>query len=71
MDNILILDTSVGSRNKGDDIIMECVYKELEFLKKKNFVLTLPTHVSSFHFYQVYKLIQIANTNLPEVQISW
>lgn len=53
MDSILVLDTSVGTFNKGDEIIMECVWKELEFLTKKNFVLTLPTHVSPFHWYQV------------------
>lgn len=55
MDNILLLDTSVASLNKGDDIIMECVRKELEFIFDKNFELTLPTHVSSFHWYQIYR----------------
>ena len=29
MNKILLLDTSVGSGNKGDDIIMECCRKEL------------------------------------------
>ena len=53
MDSVLVLDTSVGTFNKGDEIIMECVWKELEFLTNKNFVLTLPTHVSPFHWYQV------------------
>ena len=32
MRKILLLDTSVASDNKGDDIIMECVRKELQFL---------------------------------------
>jgi len=53
MDKILILDTSVGSANRGDEIIMECVYKELSPLFENAFVQTLPTHVSSFHWYQV------------------
>lgn len=53
MKNILLLDTSVGSQNKGDDIIMECVRKELAPIFKDSFEYTLPTHVSSFHWYQV------------------
>lgn len=55
MKNILLLDTSVGSQNKGDDIIMECTRKELSFILKDNFEYTLPTHVSPFHWYQVWK----------------
>lgn len=55
MQNILILDTSISSLNKGDDIIMECVRKELEFILKGKFELTLPTHVSAFHWYQIYR----------------
>ena len=55
MKNILLLDTSVASGNKGDDIIMECVRKELQFVLKDNFEKTLPTHVSPFHWYQVWK----------------
>ena len=53
MNNILLLDTSCGSLNKGDEIIMECVRKELHFLLKDNFELSLPTHIASFHWYQV------------------
>ena len=55
MRNILLLDTSVASCNKGDDIIMECVRKELQFVLKNNFEYTLPTHVSPFHWYQVWR----------------
>lgn len=55
MDKVLLLDTSVASLNKGDDIIMECVRKELEFILGKSFELTLPTHVSAFHWYQIYR----------------
>lgn len=53
MESILVLDTAAGTFNRGDDIIMECVWKELDFLTKRSFVLTLPTHVSPFHWYQV------------------
>jgi len=55
MKNILLLDTSVASDNKGDDIIMECVRKELQFILKDNFEYTLPTQVSPFHWYQVWR----------------
>ena len=55
MKNILLLDTSVASQNKGDDIIMECTRLELGFLLKNNFEYTLPTHVSPFHWYQVWR----------------
>ncbi|KAA0763658.1 polysaccharide pyruvyl transferase family protein [Bacillus sp. SH5-2] len=53
MDNVLVLDTSVGSLNKGDDIIMKCVRYQLSDITKNAYVLTLPTHVSPFHWYQV------------------
>lgn len=55
MRNILILDTSVASQNKGDDIIMECCRKELDYILRTNFEYTLPTHVSPFHWYQVWR----------------
>lgn len=55
MDNILLLDTSVGSANLGDEIIMECCRKELAPLIDSHFCLTLPTHVSPFHWYQVMR----------------
>ncbi len=55
MENIVILDPSIASLNKGDEIIMECVREELEFITKGNFVLNLPTHISPFHSYQVWR----------------
>lgn len=55
MENILILDTAFASFNKGDDIIMECTRKELAPLLENNFELNLPTHITSFHWYQVCK----------------
>ena len=55
MNNVLILDTSIASFNKGDDIIMECTRKELAPLLEQSFELTLPTHVSPFHWYQVLR----------------
>lgn len=55
MKRILLLDTSIASDNKGDDIIMECVRKELTPIFHDNFVRTLPTHVSPFHWYQAWR----------------
>jgi len=55
MENILLLDTSVGSLNKGDDIIMKCVKHQLKDITQKGFVLTLPTHVSPFSWFQVVR----------------
>ncbi len=54
MKRTLILDTSVTTFNKGDEIIMECTRKELGQLLEKTFEITLPTHVSPFHWYQVF-----------------
>jgi polysaccharide pyruvyl transferase WcaK-like protein len=53
MENVLLLDTSVGSLNKGDDIIMKCVKIQLSEITKDKFTLTLPTHLAPFHWYQV------------------
>ncbi|MGE7780188.1 polysaccharide pyruvyl transferase family protein [Peribacillus sp. NPDC097264] len=55
MDNVLLLDTSVGSLNKGDDIIMKCIRHQLLEITNNKFTLTLPTHVSPFHWYQVVR----------------
>jgi polysaccharide pyruvyl transferase WcaK-like protein len=55
MENVLLLDTSVGSLNKGDDIIMKCARNQLSDINKDKFVITLPTHVPPFHWYQVIR----------------
>ncbi len=52
MKDVLILDTSVASFNRGDDIIMACFYEEMAPILEPYFQLTLPTHVASFHAYQ-------------------
>ena len=53
MENILLLDTSVGSLNKGDEIIMKCVRKQLSDITRRANVFTVPTHLSSFNWFQV------------------
>lgn len=51
----MLLDTSYSSLNRGDAVIMECVRKELSPLLNNNFEITLPSHVSAFHWYQVWR----------------
>lgn len=48
MDKITLLDTAVGSTNRGDEIIMRCVEEELDWLIQKYFVLKTPTHLRGF-----------------------
>lgn len=55
MEQVLILDTSIGSANRGDDIIMECVFSELSHILTNRFVQTLPTHVTPFSGFQVFR----------------
>jgi len=53
MDNILLLDTSVGSLNKGDEIIMKCVRAQLAPITRHANVFTVPTHLSPFDWFHV------------------
>lgn len=55
MKNIMLLDPSIGSGNLGDHIISECVRKELVPMFKDYYLLSFPTQVSSFHWYQVLR----------------
>lgn len=55
MEKILLMDTSVASLNKGDNIIMECIKKELQFLIKDKFMLNLPTHLTPFTILQTLR----------------
>lgn len=55
MKKTLLLDTSIGTSNIGDHIIMECVEKELSPILTSSFVFRLPTHVPSFHNYAIWK----------------
>lgn len=45
MERITLLDTAVGSTNKGDEIIMRCCREELSEICGGYFVLTAPTHL--------------------------
>jgi polysaccharide pyruvyl transferase WcaK-like protein len=52
MKNIVLLDTSCGSLNKGDEIIMKSVRNELSKITEDSFTITLPTHTPAFTCYQ-------------------
>lgn len=55
MKKILLLDTSIGTSNLGDYIIMECVRKELSSILKGNFVYDMPTHLPAFSSFAVFR----------------
>ena len=55
MKNIMLLDTSIGTSNMGDYIIMECVRKELAPILKGNFVYDIPTHLPVFNSFAVFR----------------
>lgn len=55
MKKILLLDTSIGTNNIGDYIIMECVRKELSPILKSNFVYDMPTHLPAFNSFAVFR----------------
>lgn len=55
MKKILLLDTSIGTSNMGDFVIMECVRKELKSLLDGNFVYNMSTHLPSFSSFAVFR----------------
>lgn len=55
MKKVLLLDTSIGTSNMGDFIIMECVREELQFLLGDAYVLNMPTHLPAFSTFAVWR----------------
>ena len=55
MKKILLLDTSIGTSNLGDFIIMESIRKELDYLLDENFVYNMPTHLPVFSTFAVFR----------------
>ncbi len=55
MKKIQLLDTSIGTSNLGDCIIMECVRKELAPILDGNFVYNMPTHLPAFSTFSVFR----------------
>ncbi len=54
MKNIILFDTSVGTTNKGDDIIMTSAVKGMSEILEKNYVVTIPTHITPFSWFQAH-----------------
>lgn len=52
MQRITLLDTAVGSTNKGDEIIMSCFFEEMKELLDTHFILNAPTHLRSTSLFQ-------------------
>lgn len=48
VEKITLIDTSVGSTNRGDEIIMNCAEEELEWLLQKYYPLYIPSHLRGF-----------------------
>lgn len=59
MKRILMLDTSIGSGNMGDHIIMECVRSELATILDNSFVYNMPTHLTAFNELSVLKKFSV------------
>ena len=55
MKRVQLLDTSIGTSNIGDFIIMECVRKELAPILEKSFVYNMSTHLPAFNAYSVWR----------------
>jgi len=55
MKNIILFDTSVGTLNHGDEIIMESFLENADDILEGNNVLRFPTHTPCFHFFQQVK----------------
>jgi len=51
---IILLDTSIGTTNKGDDIIMNSTREGLEEILKNNYVICFPTHTVCFTWFQAH-----------------
>ncbi|WP_294753479.1 polysaccharide pyruvyl transferase family protein [uncultured Ruminococcus sp.] len=54
MRNILLLDTSVGSLNQGDDIINISIKKNWKELFERNYVMRLATHTPMYTTFQSF-----------------
>lgn len=54
MKNIILLDTAIGTTNKGDDIIMKSAVRGLQEILEKNYVVNIPTHITPFSWFQTH-----------------
>lgn len=54
MEYLILFDPTVGTTNKGDDIIMRGVYSGLKEIMKDRYVIHFPTHTTPFSIFQNY-----------------
>lgn len=55
MKKVVLFDTSVGTMNQGDNIIMDSVLKQTKEIREGNYVIHFPTHTPCFTAYQQSK----------------
>lgn len=55
MKKIIVFDTSIGSRNIGDQIINLSFENEMNYVIRNNFSIKMATHLPVSHFYQNFK----------------
>lgn len=56
MKYVALLDTAILTFNQGDNIIMESIKRELEYILKDKFVINIPTHSPAFKEYEIMKI---------------
>ncbi|GAA0768050.1 hypothetical protein GCM10008908_07860 [Clostridium subterminale] len=71
MKKIALLDTSIFSDNKGDDIIVQSVEKNIKHLLEGNFVMHIPTHSPAYHAYQTFKKNDNLKKRLEEFDLKF
>lgn len=54
MEYLILFDPTVGTTNKGDDIIMRGVYDGLKEIIRDRYVIHFPTHTTPFSIFQNY-----------------
>lgn len=55
MRKALIIDPSIATENRGDEIISECFYQEMQPILARTFPISMPSQVSAFHWYQIWR----------------
>ncbi|MCI8702231.1 MAG: polysaccharide pyruvyl transferase family protein [Turicibacter sp.] len=75
MERITVFDTSICSENVGDEIIMDCVYKQLRDIFKNTGFLKVPTHerISKISFLRMKKskIGIVGGTNLLSMSMRY
>ena len=48
MKSVVVFDTAIGTSNLGDEIILQCIEEEMDFLLRDSFIMRFGTHVKNF-----------------------